>query len=479
MTLKNVLFPVGRQFISDKPFPESLGPLGLQAAEGFTAADIELDVKQLTWKMKADTALAGFLSEVSPITLSAFERAELGIVASCTKFAYCYQSPNIYLKFSNKYDDLSAEEFFLKNGGFVYFDDAGSVGVILAVTDFADGLSDLSLGEPVDLKPDMVKKLKMAQRYRPVTVPFLVEAGSIEFAWVLPGELPWAPDGGFAYIIDENPPVLCNLWNFFGYCSASGSNDPAEPEVSSFPEQTLLLDENSSTLVRNTVQKERNSANLYRSSVQDESEFNLSEAVAKTSEQLPSGPRICILGGRQFQEESSRLLVQALAKNFANELKGKVVIITGGLEGIQAEFAQNFGIAEQIVNMVPEEESSHVSIGTELKAGAHLQERIAIYGEIGDVYLTVEGGPGVSKEAKAASDRGAVVLPIMWTGGASGGMFDFPQKALNQPDYFSAGEWKQLKEKGDSAPENLAQSTAKLVVSAIAKLIDDGKVGQR
>lgn len=51
------------------------------------------------------------------------------------------------------------------------------------------------------------------------------------------------------------------------------------------------------------------------------------------------------------------------------------------------------------------------------------------FGLLGDVYITVEGGPGVAGEARAAVARGARVVPFVRTGGASGGMFDFPAEA--------------------------------------------------
>jgi len=450
-----LLFPVGRQFISEKQFPECFGPLGLQAVQGITGADVLIDTKNLRWNLRTDSEVAGSLSEVSPITLGSFERAELGILPTCRNFAFCYSNADMYARCGKKFAENSAEASFLKNGAFVYFDGAGSCEEILAVTDWPDGFADLPLQQPVELKPDMVDKLHEAHRFHPVTIPLLVEAHAVEYAWILPGEVPWTEAGGFAYIIEKQQPLMCGMCNLFGSWSA-----PTPTAVEAKEQETSIAAKDQETTA----------------SLENDGKASLARLVAKVSEQLPRGPRICILGGRTFQEESSRLLVQALAKNFAHVLKGRAVIITGGLEGIQEEFATSFGLAEQVVNMVPEGDSSHFNIGTELEAGATFQERVAIYGEIGDVYLTVEGGPGVSKEAKAASDRGAVVLPMIWTGGASGGMFDFPQKALNKPDYFTASQWAQLKEKTDAAPEDLAQSTAKLVVDAIFGLIEVGKI---
>ncbi|CAE7676953.1 unnamed protein product, partial [Symbiodinium pilosum] len=65
--------------------------------------------------------------------------------------------------------------------------------------------------------------------------------------------------------------------------------------------------------------------------------------------------------------------------------------------------------------------------GEDLAAGLDAAERRKVLGRIGDVYLCIEGGPGVSEEAKVAYDNGAFVLPVPSTGGACGGAFNFPQ----------------------------------------------------
>jgi hypothetical protein len=338
----------------------------------------------------------------------------------------------------------------LRNGGFVYLDKEGNITQILAVSDHAEGEAKLCFGEPKEVDMATIASFRQVNRFHEVTVPHIKAAGAGEYMWLTPGELPSAPHGGFAYLFDESEMPDIDL-DSGAVCVCCGQPGQETAKATVAEVMTVTVPE-----------------------TPEAKPFDLSVAVQAAAQQLPKGPRVCILGGRKFQEKSSELLVKELAKEFAAELKDRAVVLTGGLEGIQETFATSLGLPDQVVNMVPEGESAHFSVGKEVKAGANLGERIQIYGQIGDIYLTIEGGPGVSKEAKAASDRNAVVLPMAWTGGASGGMFDFPAKALSKPDYFSEEEWKLVKEKTKTDDGELAQSTAKTVIRGIVTLIEKG-----
>ena len=63
---------------------------------------------------------------------------------------------------------------------------------------------------------------------------------------------------------------------------------------------------------------------------------------------------------------------------------------------------------------------------------------------LGDVYIVLEGGPGVAKQARLALKRGACILPLARTGGASSGLFDFPKKALEKPSFVEETCWEAL-----------------------------------
>lgn len=72
-------------------------------------------------------------------------------------------------------------------------------------------------------------------------------------------------------------------------------------------------------------------------------------------------------------------------------------------------------------------------VGEDVVAAANLEQRKAVYGEVGDVYVTFGGGGGVAQEAGAGFKRGATVIPLRRSGGASNGMFNFPADALLRP----------------------------------------------
>ena len=67
----------------------------------------------------------------------------------------------------------------------------------------------------------------------------------------------------------------------------------------------------------------------------------------------------------------------------------------------------------------------------------------------------------MAKQARLASRRGACVLPVTRTGGASSGLFQFPRKALEKPDFAEQGHWDAL-----SAEVPIA-TTAEAVVAMV------------
>jgi len=107
----------------------------------------------------------------------------------------------------------------------------------------------------------------------------------------------------------------------------------------------------------------------------------------------------------------------------------------------------------------------------DVEAGRSLEERTELLARLGQVYLTVEGGPRVAREALAAFQCGAVVLPLASTGGASSGMFGFPAEALSMPSFATPQQWDRLQRKG--SPE----STSRAVVEIISGLMAGGRFG--
>jgi len=199
-----------------------------------------------------------------------------------------------------------------------------------------------------------------------------------------------------------------------------------------------------------------------------EAECNVKDALEGM---IPPGVRVCILGGQKFNDEFSQPLVEALAQECSAQLASRVVVLTGGMPGVQLTFANGCSNGPPVVNMLPKGQASNFDVGVDFAEFADLKERIEVFGQIGDIYISVEGGPGVSKEANAAFERGAIVLPMISTGGASGGLFDFPAAALQQPSFASAEDWDLLSSKGD--PE----ATARAVVAMILNILPVEEVG--
>jgi len=97
-----------------------------------------------------------------------------------------------------------------------------------------------------------------------------------------------------------------------------------------------------------------------------------------------------------------------------------------------------------------------------------MAQRQEVMGLMGDLYITVEGGQGVAKEALSAAERGVPVLPLMRTGGASSGMFDFPRAALERPSCASERQWELLRNE-DASVEDSADALAAIAASWVAQ----------
>jgi len=177
---------------------------------------------------------------------------------------------------------------------------------------------------------------------------------------------------------------------------------------------------------------------------------------------------VCILGGTKIQEEETAALIRAIATRLPAALGERAAFVTGGMAGVQQLFAEHCGEASRLWHLLPEGEASGFSAGEDVGAGRDLDERKAIFGQLGDIYLTFEGGPGVAAEARAATERGAVVLPLARTGGASGGMFDFPKAALERPAFATDAQWALLQHT-DGSVEDCMEAVLELARKATAR----------
>jgi len=174
---------------------------------------------------------------------------------------------------------------------------------------------------------------------------------------------------------------------------------------------------------------------------------------------------VCVLGSVTFSHAHSSALVVALAQSLERTLPPTTKFVTGGMDGVQKTFATNCTDGSRVLNLLPEGQSSGYSVGLDVHAGADLNERKVVFAQLGDVYVTVEGGPGVAQEARDASARGAIVVPMMRTGGASSGMFGFPAEALAVHPEASARQWELLQDTGASVTAT-AEAAAEIILAA-------------
>lgn len=171
------------------------------------------------------------------------------------------------------------------------------------------------------------------------------------------------------------------------------------------------------------------------------------DAAARIAKVFGSGPRLCVLGARALQNPDSEKILKLFAKMLGDRVGEDAVLITGGLEGVQQVFAQACPKRVQLFNVIPtDRESSDYGCGRDIFAGGSTEERVSVSNLLGDVYFTVEGGGGVSAEAWAAMERGADVVPLIRSGGASSGLFGFPPDALQRPEWASEEQWQHLKD---------------------------------
>eukprot|EP00929_Paragymnodinium_shiwhaense_P020308 TRINITY_DN13585_c1_g1_i5.p1 TRINITY_DN13585_c1_g1~~TRINITY_DN13585_c1_g1_i5.p1 ORF type:complete len:797 (-),score=172.67 TRINITY_DN13585_c1_g1_i5:532-2802(-) len=179
---------------------------------------------------------------------------------------------------------------------------------------------------------------------------------------------------------------------------------------------------------------------------------------------------VCVLGGTAFRQSETEEIVRSVAAEFG-ATEDTLLFVTGGMKGVQECFAKNCGDGSKVYNLLPEGEASGFGAGLDINAGRDLEERKKIFGQLGDIYLTFEGGPGVAQEAGDAFARGAVVLPMIRTGGASAGSFDFPKAALDKPEAVSDDCWAALADEGCPAATSAA-ALVMIVQDLAAQIVD-------
>eukprot|EP00933_Yihiella_yeosuensis_P035870 TRINITY_DN29508_c3_g1_i1.p1 TRINITY_DN29508_c3_g1~~TRINITY_DN29508_c3_g1_i1.p1 ORF type:complete len:463 (+),score=112.64 TRINITY_DN29508_c3_g1_i1:3-1391(+) len=180
---------------------------------------------------------------------------------------------------------------------------------------------------------------------------------------------------------------------------------------------------------------------------------------------LGDAPTVRILGSSTFQGEESEELTKLIAEQFAKVLSPKTVFITSGRTGVEQGFVHHLqestkelGSNLRVLNLICQGETSSIKLGKAMQVGsATAAERRQILSQIADVYVTIEGGPGTSEEIRLANARGAAVVALQRSGGASAGLFGVPQDVLEQPVGANPDAWRLL---ADDAAELKASAEA-------------------
>jgi len=195
---------------------------------------------------------------------------------------------------------------------------------------------------------------------------------------------------------------------------------------------------------------------------------------AKTTieDEVGDALRVCLLGGkfRKDSNDEERLVpvLRAISQAFEKRPTLEVHIVTSGLEGVQRTFSHEIGenYKPKLLHLKSKDLSdTSISTGKYVEVCENKNQKAEIMANIGSVYILVSGGPGVAKEAKQALDRGAIVLPFVFTGGASAFEYaDFPE--MDKPKYANRKQWKALKQ---GPPEKAAEAAVEIVAAMVSK----------
>lgn len=201
---------------------------------------------------------------------------------------------------------------------------------------------------------------------------------------------------------------------------------------------------------------------------------------------LPVGlPRICLLSSLQPLSNSSEELLKAVGLHLGVKLAGHAVVITDGSPGAQQVFAQCLaasgsidqaaGPCLSILNLVPRGQGSAYGVGENVHCGKGQSSCRKFKTRLAHICISVEGGPGVASEAWAVIRRGAKVVPLMCTGGASKGLHDFPAQALEKPEVATEEQWDTLRSAGTprAASDIIAAAAAEVVLAYVRTLVAD------
>jgi nicotinamidase-related amidase len=202
-------------------FPHVLGPFGVERADSLkismdlaTLRDFELQLQGPMRQLEGKISNRGCCTPFNEITLPQEVREQAKIPSAAKTFAFAYPLPGITAVAENERTTfLSAgadpNMRFILYGGFVYFDERMRV---LAANALGGG-QDLCFSGPQKWRKEYTNELVSENRFKPITLKNLRDAGARHFTWIHAGETllavgqeAWVPakHGAFVYLFSED-----------------------------------------------------------------------------------------------------------------------------------------------------------------------------------------------------------------------------------------------------------------------------------
>jgi hypothetical protein len=160
-------------------------------------------------------------------------------------------------------------------------------------------------------------------------------------------------------------------------------------------------------------------------------------------------------------------LCETIAKELAQI--GRLVAITGGMDGVGITFGTSFSASRMQASLPPNlfhllpRGLGPCVCGVTVGAGMDYHERREILGRIGNVCLIIEGGPGTEHEAEVAASRKIPIIPLGRSGGYAGDLYS----RLECPHWAAQPDWAFLGN-ADATFQDVVQSVRQLVQAAIS-----------
>lgn len=160
--------------------------------------------------------------------------------------------------------------------------------------------------------------------------------------------------------------------------------------------------------------------------------------------QLPSGPRVAVIGSQSFWGDDSEKICTAFGAGLGRV--ADVVLLTGGVGGVGEAVGRAFFQAREYLSLAPN--TFHVlpmddeawDYGVTVFTGCTMDDRREVLARLASVYVCIEGGPGTAHEAKVVRQMGKLMVPI----GRTGGVAKQLHASIPRPERVAARDWASL-----------------------------------